>query len=105
MALLESIEKQRPAVREAGPPDGEEQRLGVQATIRRTEALDVARRLERDFYRELSGVLRKWEEDLAALEESKRRRVVVIVEEIGLLRLILDSRLVVRKYERSRRGG
>jgi len=49
-------------------------------------------------------VLRKWEEDLAALEESKRRRVV-IVEEIGLLRLILDSRLVVRKYERSRRGG
>jgi hypothetical protein len=50
-------------------------------------------------------VLRKWEEDLADLEESKRRRVVVIVEEIGLLRLILDSRLVVRKYERSRRGG
>ena len=65
----------------------------------------MARRLERDFYRDLSSVLRKWEEDLAALEESKRRRVVVIVEEIGLLRLILDSRLVVRKYERSRRGG
>jgi hypothetical protein len=65
----------------------------------------VARRLERDFYRDLSSVLRKWEEDLAALEGSKRRRVVVIVDEIGLLRLILDARRVVRKYERSQRGG
>jgi len=53
----------------------------------------------------LSGVLRKWDEDLAVLEESKRRRVGVALEEIGLLRVILDSRRVVRKYERSRRGG
>jgi hypothetical protein len=51
----------------------------------------------------LSDVLRKWEEHLAALEESKRRRVVV--DEIGLLRVILDSRIVVRKYERNRREG
>ena len=65
----------------------------------------MARGLERDFYRDLSDVLRKWDEDLAALEESKRRRVVVVVEEIGLLRVILDSRIVVRKYERSRREG
>jgi len=50
-------------------------------------------------------VLRKWDEDLAVLEESKRRRVGVALEEIGLLRVILDSRRVVRKYERSRRGG
>jgi hypothetical protein len=104
VALFESKEKQLPAVRQAGSPDREKRGLGARAPIRRTEALDVARRLERDFYRDLSSVLRKWEEDLAALEESKRRRVV-IVEEIGLLRLILDSRLVVRKYERSRRGG
>jgi hypothetical protein len=79
--------------------------LGARAPIRRSEAVEVARRLERDFYRDLSGVLRKWEEDLAALEESERRRVVVVVDEIGLLRVILDSRRVVRKYERSRRGG
>jgi len=79
--------------------------LGARAPIRRSEAVEVARRLERDFYRDLSGVLRRWEEDLAALEESKRRRVVVIVDEIGLLRVILDSRRVVRKYERSRGGG
>jgi hypothetical protein len=105
VALFESKEKQLPAVRQAGSPDREKRGLGARAPIRRTETLDVARRLERDFYRDLSSVLRKWEEDLAALEESKRRRVVVIVEEIGLLRLILDSRLVVRKYERSRRGG
>jgi hypothetical protein len=105
VALSESKESQHPAVREAGPPDAETRGLGARAPIRSTEAVDVARRLERDFYRDLSGVLRKWDEDLAALEESKRRRVVVIVEEIGLLRLILDSRIVVRKYERSRRGG
>ena len=79
--------------------------MGARAPIRRSEAVEVARRLERDFYRDLSGVLRRWEEDLAALEESKRRRVVVIVDEIGLLRVILDSRRVVRKYERSRGGG
>jgi hypothetical protein len=79
--------------------------LGARASIRRSEAVEMARRLERDFYRDLSSVLRKWEEDLAALEESKRRRVVVVVDEIGLLRVILDSRRVVRKYERSRRGG
>ena len=65
----------------------------------------MGRRLERDFYRDLSGVLRKWEADLAALEESKRRRVVLVVEEIGLLRVILDARRVVRNYERSRREG
>ena len=79
--------------------------MGARAPIRKSEAVEVARRLERDFYRDLSGVLRKWEEDLATLEESKRRRVVVVVDEIGLLRVILDSRRVVRKYERSRRGG
>ena len=100
-----SKEIPRPAVRQAGSPDREKRGLGVRAPIRRTEALDVARRLERDFYRDLSRVLRKWEEDLAALEESKRRRVVVVVEEIGLLRLILDARRVVRNYERSRREG
>ena len=104
MALPESKDKQHPAVREAGPPEAERRGLGARAPIRSTEAVDVARRLERDFYRDLSGMLRKWDEDLAALEESKWRRVV-IVEEIGLLRLILDSRIVVGKYERSRRGG
>ena len=105
MALFERKEEQRPAVRQTGSPDREKRGLGARAPIRRSEAVEVARRLERNFYRDLSSVLRKWEEDLAALEESKRRRVVVIVEEIGLLRLILDSRRVVRKYERSQRGG
>jgi hypothetical protein len=105
VALFESKEKQLPAVRQAGSPDRAKRGLGARAPIRRSEAVEAARRLERDFYRDLSSVLRKWEEDLAALEESKRRRVVVIVEEIGLLRLILDSRRVMRKYERSQRGG
>ena len=86
-------------------PDRAKRGLGARAPIRRSEAVEAARRLERDFYRDLSSVLRKWEEDLAALEEGKRRRVVLVVEEIGLLRVILDARRVVRNYERSRREG
>ena len=79
--------------------------MGARVPIRSSEEVELVRRLERDFYRDLSGVLRKWEADLAALEESKRRRVVVVVEEIGLLRVVLDARRVVRNYERSRREG
>jgi hypothetical protein len=105
MAPFDSKDKQHPAIREAGPPEKDRRGLSARAPIPRSEAVEVARRLERDFYRDLSGVLRKWDEDLAVLEESKRRRVGVALEEIGLLRVILDSRRVVRKYERSRRGG
>ena len=100
-----SKEIPRSAVPFQGPPGRERRGLGARVPIRSSEEAEVGRRLERDFYRDLSGVLRKWEADLAALEESKRRRVVLVVEEIGLLRVILDARRVVRNYERSRREG
>jgi hypothetical protein len=78
--------------------------LGERALNRRIEAADVACRLERDFYRDLSGVIQKWNRDLAALEEDERRQVVLIVQEIGLLRVIRDARIAVKRYERSQKG-
>ena len=65
----------------------------------------MAYRLEREFYRNLSGVIQKWDRDLAALEEDERRRIVLVVQEIGLLRVIRDARIVVKRYERSQRKG
>jgi hypothetical protein len=78
--------------------------LDEQALSQRGEAAEVACRLEREFYRDLSGVIQKWDMDLEALEEDKRRRVVLVVQEIGLLRVIRDARIVVKRYERSQRG-
>jgi hypothetical protein len=66
---------------------------------------DAACKLEREFYWNLSGVIQKWERDLAALEEDERRQVVLATQEIGLLRVILDARIAVERYERSERGG
>jgi hypothetical protein len=79
--------------------------LGEQAPSRRVEALDVARRLEREFYRDLSGVIQRWERGLTDLEEDQRRRVVLLVEqESGLLRVIRDARIAVKRYERRQWG-
>jgi len=63
----------------------------------------MARRLEREFYPDLSRVIQKWDRGLTAFEEDERRRVVLVVQEIGLLRVIRDARIVVKRYERSQR--
>ena len=65
----------------------------------------MARRLEREFYRDLSRVIQKWERDLAALEEDERRQVVLAVQEISLLRVIRDARIAVKRYKRGQTGG
>jgi hypothetical protein len=78
--------------------------LDDQTLSPRGEVADVAYRLEREFYQDLSGVIQKWDRDLTALEEDERRRVVLVVQEIGLLRVIRDARIVVKRYERSQMG-
>src|SRR3954471_4706939 len=55
MAPLDSKDKQHPAIREAGPPEKEKRGLSARAPIPRSEAVEVARRLERDFYRQPVG--------------------------------------------------
>jgi hypothetical protein len=79
--------------------------LGEQTPSRSVEVADVARRLEREFYRDLSRVIQKWERDLAALEEDERRQVVLAVQEIGLLRVIRDARIAVKRYKQGQMGG
>jgi hypothetical protein len=79
--------------------------LGEQTPSRRVEVADVARRLEREFYRDLSRVIQKWERDLAALDEDERRQVVLAVQEIGLLRVIRDARIAVKRYKQGQMGG
>jgi hypothetical protein len=79
--------------------------LGERTPRRRLEVTDVARRLEREFYRELSRVIQKWERDLAALGEDERRQVVLVVQEIGLLRVIRDARIAVKRYKQGQMGG
>ena len=59
MALFESKEKQLPAVRQQDRRT-ERSEAGCAGSDSTYRALDVARRLERDFYRDLSSVLRKW---------------------------------------------
>ena len=78
--------------------------MGEQAPSRRVEALNVARRLEREFYRDLAGVIQRWERGLTGLEEDQRRRVVLVEQESGLLRVIRDARIAVKRYERRQRG-
>jgi hypothetical protein len=72
---------------------------------RRVQAAEVARRLEREFYRDLSEVLQRWDRDLAALEEEERREVVLEAQEMSLLRVIRDARIAVKRYEQGPRGG
>jgi hypothetical protein len=87
------------------PPRKERRGLGERAPGRRAEAADVARRLECEFYRDLSGVIQKWDRDLAALEEDERRQVVLEAQEISLLRVIRDARIAVKRYEQGQGGG
>ena len=81
--------------------------LGEEApsNSRRAQAAEVACSLEREFYRDLSEVLRKWDRDLAALEEEERREVVLEAQEMSLLRVIRDARIAVKRYEQGTRDG
>lgn len=42
---------------------------------------------------------------MAALEEDERRQVVLAVQEIGLLRVIRDARITVKRYKQGQMGG
>ncbi len=70
----------------------------------RRAADGVARVLEREFYRDLSGVIRRWDERLSSLDEDERRRVVLAAQEMGLLRVIRDARIALERYERGETG-
>jgi hypothetical protein len=86
------------------PTRKERRGLGERAPSRSGGAADVARSLAREFYRDLSCVLQKWDRNLAALEEDERRRVVLAAQESGLLRVIRDARIAVKRYERGQMG-
>jgi hypothetical protein len=78
---------------------------GAPGNNRRAQAAEVACRLEREFYRDLSGVLQKWDRDLAALGDEERREVVLEAQEMSLLRVIRDARIAVKRYEQGPRSG
>jgi hypothetical protein len=78
---------------------------GAPSNSRRGDAAEVARRLEREFYQDLAGVIQKWDRDLAALEEEERREVVLEAQEMSLLRVIRDARIAVKRYEQGPRDG
>jgi hypothetical protein len=78
---------------------------GAPSNSRRGDAAEVARRLEREFYQDLAGVIQKWDRDLATLEEEERRAVVLEAQEMSLLRVIRDARIAVKRYEQDTRDG
>ena len=63
---------------------------------------DVGRKMEREFYGQLSEIVRGWEEAFAELEENEQRRVVAATAESGLLQTIQMARAALTRYERSR---
>lgn len=64
---------------------------------------DTGLEMEREFYRQLSEIVRKWEEAFARLEESEQRKVVAAAAESGLLQAIQMARAAVKNYESDRR--
>ena len=66
---------------------------------------DVGRQMEREFYRQLSEVVSKWEEAFASLEVHEQQRVVAAAAESGLLQAIQMARAALLRYERARRRG
>lgn len=77
--------------------------MGGQSSSR--SEVDVGRRMEREFYEQLSEILHKWERTFASLEEHEQRRIVANAAESGLLQAIQMSRAALLRYERARRPG
>lgn len=71
----------------------------------RNEDNDVGRRMEREFYQQLSEIVHRWEDAFAGLEEGEQRRVVAAAAESGLLQAIQMARAALMRYERDRRRG
>ncbi len=57
------------------------------------ETSEVGREMKREFYRQLSEVVQKWEEAFAELENDAQRRVVATAAESGLLQAIQMAKL------------
>ena len=66
----------------------------------RSEA-DIGRRMEREFYEQLSELVQKWEQAFASLEMEEQRQVVTAAAESGLLQAIQMSRAALMRYERT----
>jgi hypothetical protein len=64
---------------------------------RRSE-VDVGRGMEREFYKQLSEIVQKWEQAFANLEEEQQRRIVSAAAESGLLQAIQMSRAALMRY-------
>ena len=65
----------------------------------------VGRQMEREFYRQLSEVVSKWEEAFAGLEVTEQQRVVAAAAESGLLQAIQMARAALLRYERNQQRG
>ena len=66
---------------------------------------DAGPQMEREFYRQLSEVVSKWEEAFAGLEVHEQRRVIAAAAESGLLQAIQMARAALIRYERTQRRG
>ena len=66
---------------------------------------DAGLQMEREFYRQLSEVVSKWEEAFAGLEVHEQRRVIAAAAKSGLLQAIQMARAALIRYERTQRQG
>jgi hypothetical protein len=79
--------------------------MGGRHSDRNAGEYDRGRQMEREFYRQLSEVVSKWEEASAGLEVHEQQRVVAAAAESGLLQAIQMARAALLRYERARRRG
>ena len=79
--------------------------MGGRYSDRNAAEHDVGRQMEREFYRQLSEVVSKWEEAFAGLEVPEQQRVVAAAAESGLLQAIQMARAALLRYERNQRRG
>jgi hypothetical protein len=63
--------------------------------------VDIGRRMDREFYKQLSEIVQKWEQAFANLEVDQQRRIVSAAAENGLLQAIQMSRAALKRYERT----
>jgi creatinine amidohydrolase/Fe(II)-dependent formamide hydrolase-like protein len=66
---------------------------------------DVGRQMEREFYQQLSAVVRTWEMAFAGLEVHEQQRIAAAAAESGLLQAIQMARAALMRYERNQRRG
>ena len=79
--------------------------MNVQHSDQNTGEHAVGCQMEREFYRQLSEVVRKWEEAFAGLEVHEQQRVVAAAAESGLLQTIQMARAALLRYEWDQRRG